>query len=104
MTILVLLYVESTNGYHNLCRLLSRHAERTATDEATKVLSPPSNAFHSAVKEFHGLTEGLIAVSDERRVRLAEMFRGRFYRIVSAREMLTDFPSGSVPRDSLLDA
>ena len=28
----LLLYVESARGYHNLCRLLSRHAERTATD------------------------------------------------------------------------
>ena len=28
----LLLYVESARGYHNLCRLLSRHAERTAND------------------------------------------------------------------------
>ena len=33
----LLLYVESARGYHNLCRLLSRHAELAATrdDEAS---------------------------------------------------------------------
>ena len=35
----LLLYVESVRGYHNLCRLLSRHAERTTKngDEASVV-------------------------------------------------------------------
>jgi DNA-directed DNA polymerase III PolC len=90
----VLLYVESTNGYRNLCRLLSRHAERSVTDDdETSVANQQRRPFRR--EEFHGLTEGLIAVSDD--VRLAEMFPRRFYRIVSEREMPTDFPAAACP-------
>ena len=63
----LLLYVESACGYHNLCRLLSRHAERTATatDEAS-VATQQRRPFWR--EEFCGLTEGLIAVSDESQI------------------------------------
>ena len=49
----LLLYVESARGYHNLCRLLSRHAERTAR-RATKPLSPTSNAAHFDARNWTG--------------------------------------------------
>ncbi|MBI2949779.1 MAG: DNA polymerase III subunit alpha, partial [Verrucomicrobia bacterium] len=54
--------------------------------------APVSSAFllhHSA------LLEGLIAVSDD--ARLAELFPGRFYRLVTAREMPADFPAVAAP-------
>lgn len=91
----VLLYVESTNGYHNLCRLLSRHAERTVTDDdETSVANQQCCPFRR--EEFHGLTEGLIAVSDD--THLAEMFPHRFYRIVSARECRPTFQRRRAPQ------
>ena len=38
----LLLYVESARGYHNLCRLLSRHAELAAR-MPTKLRLPPNS-------------------------------------------------------------
>ena len=66
----------------------------------TKPRSPASNAAHSAVRNSHGLTEGLIAVSED--VRLAEMFPGRFYRLVTGKRPVLS--SRGVSRDSLRDA
>ncbi len=90
----LLLYVESAIGYHHLCRLLSRHAERTVgeVDEAS-VVTQQRRPFRR--DEFDGLSEGLIAVSSD--VQLADRFPGRFYRLVTAREMSADFPAVAGP-------
>ncbi len=78
----LLLYVESVKGYHNLCRLLSRHAERWGEDgDENSVAGRQRGPFRHA--EFEGLTEGLTAAGDD--ARLAEMFPGRFYGLASAR-------------------
>ncbi|MGA3181629.1 MAG: DNA polymerase IV [Verrucomicrobiota bacterium] len=76
----LLLYVESTPGYRNLNRLLSRHAEATAArgDEAS-VAGRQRGSYHR--RELDGLTEGLIAVSAD--APLAELFPGRFYGLVT---------------------
>ncbi len=90
----LLLYVESALGYHNLCRLLSRHAERTATgaDEAS-VANQQRRSFRR--EEFHGLSDGLIAVSDEPQV--AELFPRRFYQLAVARDTRSNFPVVACP-------
>ena len=77
----LLLYVESARGYANLCRLLSRHAELTVknADEAS-VADQQRRPYR--LGELAGFTEGLIAVSPDER--LAEMFKGSFYRLVTA--------------------
>jgi len=77
----LLLYVESARGYTNLCRLLSRHAERTDknADEAS-VADQQRRPYR--LDELTGFTEGLIAVSPDDE--LAELFRGSFYRLVTA--------------------
>lgn len=77
----LLLYVESARGYTNLCRLLSRHAERTGAGvEEGSVADQQRRPFR--LSEFEGLTTGLIAVSAEER--LAECFRDGFFRLVTA--------------------
>ncbi len=90
----LLLYVESACGYHNLCRLLSRHAERTATatDEAS-VATQQRRSFWR--EEFCGLTEGLIAVSDESQ--MAELFPHRFYHLAVSRDTASSFPIVACP-------
>jgi len=77
----LLLYVESSCGYANLCRLLSQHAERAKqnSDEASVA---DQQRRPCRVDELAGFTEGLIAVSADER--LAELFRGSFYRLVTA--------------------
>ena len=77
----LLLYVESARGYHNLCRLLSRHAENmAATSDEASVAAQQRRPFRRG--ELDGLTEGLIAVSED--ARLAELFPGRFYGLATA--------------------
>jgi DNA-directed DNA polymerase III PolC len=78
----LLLYVESTRGYHHLCRLLSRHAEQPVKnrDEAS-VVAQQRRPFRR--EELDGLTEGLIAVSGD--AHLAELFPGRFYHLATAK-------------------
>jgi hypothetical protein len=90
----LLLYVASTSGYHNLCRLLSRHAERTAKegDEAA-VVAQQRLPFRA--EELEGFTEGLIAVGCDSR--LAERFPGSFYRLVTACDSPNDFPAIACP-------
>ncbi len=97
----LLLYVESAQGYHHLCRLLARHAELTARMEdggrraegragrsPTSDLRPPGSSVAAQQRcpfrreEFDGLTDGLIAVSQD--TGLAEMFPGRFYALTPA--------------------
>ena len=62
----LLLYVESTRGYHNLCRLLSRHAERTAGVDEASVANQQRSSFRR--EELNGLTDGLIAVTSDARL------------------------------------
>ena len=60
----LLLYVESAPGYRNLNRLLSRHAELAATDgDEASVANQQRGSYDR--QELHGLTEGLIAVSED---------------------------------------
>lgn len=90
----LLLYVESASGYHNLCRLLSRHAERTATDaDGASVADQQRRPLRRA--ELDGLTSGLIAVSDD--ARLAELFPRSFYRLATSYNSPDDFPAVACP-------
>ncbi|HEX5400309.1 MAG TPA: DNA polymerase III subunit alpha [Verrucomicrobiae bacterium] len=76
----LLLYVESVGGYHNLCRLLSSHAERTSADaDEASVANQQRRSFRR--EELNGLTEGLIAVSDD--PQMAELFPDRFYQLAT---------------------
>ncbi|HEY3855142.1 MAG TPA: DNA polymerase III subunit alpha [Verrucomicrobiae bacterium] len=90
----LMLYVESARGYHNLCRLLSHHADRTArsADEAS-VANQQRRPFWR--EEFGGLTEGLIAVSED--APLAEMFPHRFYHLAASRDAASSFPIVACP-------
>jgi len=90
----LLLYVESAQGYHNLCKLLSRHAERTDrnSDEASVVGQQRRPYFLS---EFEGFTGGLIAVGND--AKLAPLFPDRFYRMVSISKVAEDFPAVACP-------
>ncbi len=90
----LLLYVETAAGYANLCRLLSRHAERTdrQADEAS-VAGQQRRPCHP--EELDGCTGGLIAVSADER--LAERFDGRFYRLVTSAAPPQDFPAVACP-------
>ena len=90
----LLLYVESSRGYHNLCRLLSGHAEGRATgNDETSVAGQQRRPFRR--EELDGKTDGLLAVSED--VGLAELLPGRFYRLVTSRETATDFPAVAAP-------
>ncbi len=75
----LLLYVESARGYFNLCRLLSRHAERNSGDESSVAALQRSSY---RIDELKGHTEGLIGVSDN--LELSALFPGRFYRLVTS--------------------
>jgi DNA polymerase-3 subunit alpha len=90
----LLLYVESAQGYHNLCRLLSHHAERRASDPDEASVA---NRQRQPIRHEHlnGFTDGLIAVSDD--THLAEMFPRRFYRLVTSRNAPEDFPAVACP-------
>ena len=82
----LLLYVESVSGYRNLNRLLSRHAELAATDgDEASVANQQRGSYNR--QELHGLGEGLIAVSED--LRLAELFPGRFYSLVTGKKSAT---------------
>jgi DNA-directed DNA polymerase III PolC len=89
----LLLYVESATGYHNLCRLLSRHAQVSAGGDEVSVANQQRRPLRRG--ELEGLTDGLIAVGGE--PRLAPLFPGRFYRLVDSREMPADFPAAACP-------
>ncbi len=90
----LLLYAESARGYHNLCRLLSRPAGRGAGDgDESSVANQQRRAFHRS--ELDGGTEGVIAVSDD--PGWAELFPGRFYRLVTSSRMPADFPAVAAP-------
>src|SRR5665213_2680534 len=90
----LLLFVESAHGYHNLCRLLSRHAELAATlDDEASVAARQRLPFRR--NEFDGLTDGLIGVSED--IRLAEMFPSRFYGMVTGPKASGEFPAAACP-------
>jgi DNA polymerase III alpha subunit/nucleotidyltransferase/DNA polymerase involved in DNA repair len=108
----LLLYVESARGYHNLCQLLSRHAERTAPNafgmaDGTPVPlatgEAPAPLFSVAAQqrlpfrhgEFDGFTDGLIAVGND--ARLPALFPGRVYRMAAAQGAPEDFPVVACP-------
>ena len=80
----LLLYVESARGYHNLCRLLSHHAEQSAnSDDAASVAAQQRRPFRR--EELEGFAEGLIAVGED--AHLSELFPGRFYRMATKRHL-----------------
>ena len=90
----LLLYVESACGYHNLCRLLSRLAMRTATDaDEASVANQQRRSFRR--EEFNGLTEGLVAVGDD--TQIAELFPHRFYHLAVSRDTTSSFPVVACP-------
>ena len=90
----LLLYVESRRGYHNLCRLLSRHAERSANaGEGIAVTDQQRLPFRR--EELAGFTEGLIAVSGA--VQLAELFPQAFYQLAATRGLRADLPAVACP-------
>ena len=93
---LLLLYVESARGWHNLCRLLSKKAEGGRQDDEGSVAgrqrAPVTFAFllhHSA------FLDGLIAVSED--ARLAELFPERFYSAATARQTPAQWPAAACP-------
>jgi DNA polymerase-3 subunit alpha len=90
----LLLYAESAAGYHNLCRLLSRHAQlgAKAADEGG-VAAQQRRSLHP--HELAGLTSGLIAVGAD--PRLAAHFPKAFYQMVTAREIPGCFPALAAP-------
>src|SRR5207247_6011965 len=69
-------------------------AERTATD-ADEASVAAQQRRPRRREDFDGLTEGLIAVSDD--ARLAELFPRRFYRLVTSRDTPDDFPAAACP-------
>ena len=88
----LLAYAENAQGYANLCRLLSRPDDKGDGDEAavaTRQLAP----FHR--RDLEGLTEGLLAVSDEGA--LADLFPGRFYQAATSRHTAGRFPAVACP-------
>jgi DNA polymerase-3 subunit alpha len=90
----LLLFVESADGYHNLCRLLSRHAELAAArDDEASVAARQRLPFRQ--NEFDGLTVGLIGVSED--IRLAEMFPSRFYGMVTGPKTSGELPVAACP-------
>ena len=74
------LYVQTTTGYHNLCRLLTTttpHAE--SEDDPTE-----PRQVHLRLSQLDGLDAGLLAVGTD--TRLSSVFDDRFYRAVSSLE------------------
>ena len=72
----LLLYVAEARGYHNLCRMLSRHAERTAVHPEESGVAAQQRLSWSR-DELAGFTAGLLAVSPD--PELAPAFPDAFY-------------------------
>lgn len=88
----LLAYCESARGYANLCRLLSRPGDAdSGEDEA--VANRQLASFNRGSME--GLTEGLLAVSDD--PGLAELFPGRFYLAATSPASGGRFPTVACP-------
>src|SRR5205085_1852204 len=79
---------------HNLCRLLSRHAERSAKEaDEGAVAKQQRRSLH--VEELEGFTASLIAVGTE--AKLADLFPRSFYRMVSGRDTTNTAPCVAAP-------
>ncbi|MGV3772371.1 MAG: DNA polymerase III subunit alpha, partial [Verrucomicrobiales bacterium] len=79
----LLLYVESTRGYANLCRLLSHQGERAQSRAEESVVN--SQRKEVGRETLARYSEGLIAVGGD--AGLARFFPGAFYRLAASREM-----------------
>jgi DNA polymerase III alpha subunit/nucleotidyltransferase/DNA polymerase involved in DNA repair len=90
----LLLYVESARGYHNLCRLLSNHAERMAR-EADEAAVAAQQRLPFGLDELDGLTEGLIAAGPDPPP--AALFPRSFYAMAAARGGADGFPAAACP-------
>jgi DNA-directed DNA polymerase III PolC len=76
----LLLYVESTRGYHNLNRLLVAKEEgRMENEEAAVAARQRAPITSEFLIQHSALLDGLTAVSTDSR--LAELFPGRFYQM-----------------------
>ena len=92
----LLLYAESAQGYHNLCRLLSKKAEgEMENDEGSVAARQRAPVAPDFLLQNASFLEGLIAVSPD--TRLAEMFPRRFYALVTAQKMPAEFPAAACP-------
>ncbi len=90
----LLLYAESAQGYHNLCRLLSQRAARGA-EQGEGVSVADQQRRPTRRDELCSLTQGLIAVSSDGT--LADLFPHSFYRLVTSLEVPKDFPAVACP-------
>ena len=75
----LLCYVQNDRGYRNLCRILTREAAMDGTAEEDSIAA--RQRLPMARERLCGLTDGLLAVSDE--ASFAALFPGRFYLAVS---------------------
>jgi DNA polymerase-3 subunit alpha len=90
----LLLYVESNRGYHNLCELLSRHAQiGTQTDDEGGVVANQRRSF--SLHELEGITGGLIGVGTDSQ--LSKYFVGAFYQLATERNGSGPFPIVAAP-------
>ena len=90
----LLLYAESAGGYHNLCRLLSRHAQLGARDgDESSVAASQRRSLHP--HELAGFTSGLVAVGCD--PQLSEHFPKAFYQMVTRGDIIGSFPTVAVP-------
>ena len=87
----LLLYVESSRGYHSLNRLLSLRAEAEREEGAVAAQQRRPISFE-CLGDF---TDGLIAVGAD--VRLAELFPGSFYQIAAKDFVASRFPVVACP-------
>jgi DNA-directed DNA polymerase III PolC len=76
----LLLYVTNSEGYFNLCRLLSRHGEGAQGEESVAARQR-QQVKQSDLARYN---DGLLAISSDATV--AEFFPGRFHKAVSKRE------------------
>src|SRR5262249_10693862 len=90
----LLLYSESSKGYHNLCPLLFPPAKlgAKAADEGS-VAAAQRRSLHPA--ELDGLTSGLVAVGADGQ--LAERFPKAFYQMAASRDPGGNFAPVAVP-------
>jgi len=90
----LLLYATSATGYHNLCRLLSRHAELGAkSGDEGSVAAAQRREIHW--HELSGFTSDVIAAGCDGK--LAELFPNAFYQIVTGAQAGGPFPSVAMP-------
>ena len=99
----LLLYVESARGYHNLCRLLSRHAERTATNADEASVANQQRASVPAASEFTRIHRR-IDCGQCGRAGWRNCFRGRFYQLAASRDSREQLSRRRVSGDSLRHA